>query len=52
VGTRSKPKQCNILNNIRHEASRHFRNKRKGYLKVKLEELQTNGEVKNIKDLI
>ena len=49
-----EPSQSNVdnLNNVRREASRHFRNKRKGYLKAKLGEPETNGEVKNIKDLI
>ena len=51
MGTKSKSKQCNTINNVRRDASRHFGNKRKGYLKAKLEELQTNSEVKNIKDL-
>jgi len=44
-------KQCNNLKNVRPEASRHFRNKRKGYLKAKLEEVESNSEIKNIKDL-
>ena len=39
------------LNNIRHEASRHFRNKKKGYLKAKFEELETKSKIKNIRDL-
>jgi hypothetical protein len=30
------------------EASRHFRNKQKGYLKGKFEELETNSKIKNI----
>ena len=30
------------LNNVRHVASRHFRNKKKAYLKVKIEVLETN----------
>jgi hypothetical protein len=35
------PHQSNIdnLNNVRHEASRHFRNKKKEYLKAKIDEL-------------
>jgi len=35
------PSQSNVdsLNNVRREASRHFRNKRKEYLKPKIEEL-------------
>jgi len=39
------------LNNVRHDASRHFRNKKKAYLKAKIEELDTNSELKNIRDL-
>jgi len=33
------PNQSNVdnLNNVRHEASRHFRNKKKEYLKSKIE---------------
>jgi len=38
-------------NNVRHEASRHFRNKKKGYLKAKIEELHTYSKIKNIRDL-
>jgi hypothetical protein len=33
--------------NIRHEASRHFRNKNRGYLKDKIDELAMNGKNKN-----
>jgi len=34
------PSQSNVdnLNNIRHDASRHFRNKKMAYLKAKVEE--------------
>jgi hypothetical protein len=40
------------LNNIRREASRHFRNKKKGeYLKDKINELPVNSNNNNIKDL-
>jgi len=47
------PSQSNIenLNNVRHDASRHFRNKKKAYLKAKIEELETNSKIKNVKDL-
>ena len=47
------PSQSNIdnLNNVRREATRHFRNKKKAYLKAKIEELETNSKIKNIKDL-
>jgi len=30
-----------ILNNVRREVSRHFRNKKKAYLRAKIEELET-----------
>ena len=47
------PCQNNVdnLNNVRHEASRHFRNKEKAYLKANFEELETNSKIKNIRDL-
>jgi len=37
------PSQSNvdILNNVRCEVSRHFRNKKKAYLRAKIEELET-----------
>ena len=47
------PSQSKVdnLNNVRHEASRHFRNKKKAYLKAKIEELETNTKINNIRDL-
>jgi wobble nucleotide-excising tRNase len=39
------------LNNVRHEASRLFRNKKREYLKDKISELATNSKNKNIRDL-
>ena len=47
------PSQSNVdnLNNIRRDASRHFRNKKKVYLKVKIEELETNSKINNVRDL-
>jgi hypothetical protein len=39
------------LNNIRHEASRHFRNEMREYLKDKIHELAMNSKNKNIRDL-
>jgi len=39
------------LNNVRRDASRHFRNKKKAYLKPKIEEVETNSKIKNIRDL-
>ena len=43
------PSRSNVdnLNN----ASRHFRNKKKAYLKAKIEELETNSKINNIRDL-
>ena len=47
------PNQSNVdnLNNVRRDASRHFRNKMKAYLKAKIEELETNSKIKNIRHL-
>jgi hypothetical protein len=39
------------LNNISCEASRHFRNKKKEYLKDKVNEFPMNCKSKNIRDL-
>jgi len=39
------------LNNVRRETSRHFRKKKKEHLKAKIEELETNSKIKNIRDL-
>jgi hypothetical protein len=39
------------FNNIRHEASRHFRNKKGEYQKDKINELTMNSKNKNIRDL-
>jgi hypothetical protein len=39
------------LNNVRREASRHFRNENRKYLKDKINELTTNSKNKNISDL-
>jgi len=39
------------LNNVRLKASRHFRNKKKVYLKAKIEEFETSRKIKNIRDL-
>jgi hypothetical protein len=45
--------QSNVdnLNKIRRDASRHFRNKEKAYLKRKIEKLETNSKINNTKDL-
>jgi len=47
------PNQSSVdnLNDLRHEDSRHFRNKKKEYLKAKIDVLVTNSKVKNIRDL-
>ena len=47
------PSQSSVdnLNNVRREASRHFRNKKDEYLKAKIDELKTNIKIKNIRDL-
>jgi hypothetical protein len=39
------------LKNVRRETSRHFRNKRREYLKGKINELETNSKNKNIRNL-
>jgi hypothetical protein len=36
---------------LRHEANRHFRNKKRDYLKDRINELATNGKNKNISDV-
>jgi hypothetical protein len=38
------------LNNVRRVVSRHFRNKINAYLRAKIEELETNSKVNNIRD--
>jgi len=47
------PSQRNVdnLNKIRREVSRHFRNKKKAYLRAKIEELETNNKIQNIRKL-
>ena len=47
------PRQSNvhILNNERREVRRHFRNKKKAHLRYKIEELETNSKIQNIRDL-
>jgi hypothetical protein len=39
------------LSNVRGEASRHFRNKKREYLKDKINELESNSKNENIRDL-
>ena len=40
--------QSNVdfLNNTRHQDNRHFRKKKKAYLKAKIEELENNSMIK------
>jgi hypothetical protein len=38
------------LYNVRRDASRHFRNKKKAYLKDEIEELETNTKINNVWD--
>jgi hypothetical protein len=38
------------LNNARHEARRHFRNKKREHLEDKINELATNSKNKNVRD--
>jgi hypothetical protein len=47
------PSQSKVdsLNNVKCEVSRHFRNKKKAYLRAKIEELKTNSKIQNIRDL-
>jgi len=47
------PSQSNvdILSNVRREVSRHFRDKMKAILRDKIEELETNSKIQNIRDL-
>jgi chemotaxis methyl-accepting protein methylase len=40
-----------IKSYIRHEASRNFRNKKRGYLKDKINDIATNSKNKNIREL-
>jgi hypothetical protein len=48
------PSQTNAdnLNNVRRDACTRFRNKKKAYLKAKIEELETNITIKNIRDFM
>jgi len=47
------PSQSSVdnLNNVRRAACRHFTNKKTAYLKAKIEELETNSKIKNLRDL-
>jgi hypothetical protein len=47
------PREANEdnLSDVRQEASRHFRNKKREYLKDKINKLESNSKNKNIRDL-
>ena len=47
------PNQSNVdnPNNVRHDASRHCSNKKKEYLKAKIDEIETKNKLKNTRDL-
>jgi hypothetical protein len=45
------PSNLDNMNNVRHDANGHFRNKKKAYLKDKIEKLETNSKINNIRDL-
>jgi len=47
------PNQSNVdnLNNVRSAATRHFRKKKKEYLKAKIDEFETKSKIKNITDM-
>jgi len=47
------PSQSNVdvLNNVRPEVSRQFRDKKKAYLRDKFEERETNSKIQNIRHL-
>jgi hypothetical protein len=45
------PNQSNVenLSKVRRDPSRHLRNKKKAYMKAKIEELETNSKIKNVR---
>jgi hypothetical protein len=44
------PSQSNVenLNKVRRDASRHLKNKKKAYMRAKIEELETNSKLKKM----
>jgi len=48
------PNQNNLyyLNDVRREASRHFRNKKKKYMKAKINELETKSKTTKYQRLV
>jgi hypothetical protein len=51
VVKKSKPKNGDNLQNLRHEASRTFRKKKRDYLKGKINELEIIIKTKILRDL-
>jgi len=47
----SNQSNADNLSNVRHEASRHFRNKKMEYMKAEIDELEINSKVKNFRYL-
>ena len=47
------PNRSNVgsLNSVKCEAIRHFRNKKQEFLENKIDELETNNKIKNVRDL-
>jgi len=47
------PNQSNVdnLNNVKREASGHFKKRKTEYLEAKIEERETNSNIRNIRDL-
>jgi hypothetical protein len=47
------PSKRNVenLNKVGRDASRYLRNKKKAYMKAKIEELETNSKIINVRDL-
>ena len=47
------PSQINVdnLKSVRREVSRHFRNKKKAYLRAKIKDFETYSKIKSIRDL-
>jgi hypothetical protein len=51
VVTASKRNKWDNLNKVKRKANRHFRNKKREYLKDKVNEIARNRKNKNIRDL-
>jgi hypothetical protein len=51
-GSRLNYSSCrDNLRNVRREASRHFRNKKREYLKGKITDIELNSKYKNIRNM-